>query len=229
MKLSDILAKKRKEDMIGLRNAQKNGTMKEYLRDDLVAAGIDPEQLTFGGNPQLAVGSATTITKNLKGGLSMLATHQTASGALTNVPVEKFLEADIATINVPKCPSCHKPVYKQEETLFENIPWHHDCFRCGLLESKGCKRILRKGEFETHSNIAYCNACFHQLFQIGAARGTVLSTEELSHVHLPPTLNTAEKLASVSSTLEAGLAAEPRMSITERIKALNAKTDRNSS
>ena len=94
MKLSDILAKKRKEDMKGLREAQRKGTMAAYLHDDLIAAGIDPEKLIFGGNPDLAVGGTNTIAKNLNSGLTLLARHEAANGMLSNKPLEQFLDAE---------------------------------------------------------------------------------------------------------------------------------------
>lgn len=153
--------------------------MKEYLRADLVAAGIDPDSLEFGGNAQLAVGSASTISKNLKGGLSTLATHTAANGSLTNKPLEKFLDANIvASSSIPTCPSCQKHVFKAEEILYNSQPWHKDCFRCGLLEKKGCSRHLTQGSYETHHGVAYCTGCFAQLFSLGAARGTVLHETE---------------------------------------------------
>lgn len=153
--------------------------MKEYLHADLIAAGIDPDSLEFGGNAQLAVGSASTISKNLKGGLNTLATHTASNGSLTNKPLEKFLDPNIVAASaIPTCPSCQKHVFKAEEVLFNSQTWHKDCFRCGLLHKKGCERQLTQGGYETHGGVAYCTGCFNQLFTLGAARGTVLHETE---------------------------------------------------
>ena len=61
-KVSQILEKKRRENPIGLITAQRNGTMAEFLADDLKAAGINPASLVFGGKPNLnAVGETKPI------------------------------------------------------------------------------------------------------------------------------------------------------------------------
>jgi len=192
--------------------------MKEYLRADLVAAGIDPDQLEFGGNAQLAVGSASTISKNLKGGLNTLATHTAANGSLTNKPLEKFLDANMvaSSSSIPSCPSCQKHVFKAEEVLFHLQPWHKDCFRCGLLEKgKGCDRPLVQGAYETHSGVAYCTGCFNQLFGLGAARGTVLHETEKGNLLLSN--------HGKSATGEVDVAPETKASVQSRAALWDTK------
>jgi hypothetical protein len=185
--------------------------MAEYLHDDLIAAGINPESVIFGGNPDLAVGSSSTVTKNLSSGLSVIAKHQTANGTLTNKPLEKFLDAnEVAAAPIPKCPYCNKAVYKAEEILFASVPWHKECFLCGGLGDKGCRRILHKGEYEQHSGHPYCTACFTHLFQLGAARGTVLDISEKQNI-------TNKSAAQVDTT------PEPKLSIVQRVAALQNK------
>ena len=44
----NLLIKRKKEtDLLGLQNAKRQGKLKEYLRRDLLAIGIDPNQINF--------------------------------------------------------------------------------------------------------------------------------------------------------------------------------------
>ena len=169
VKISQILEKKKREDPVGLITAQRNGTMADFLADDLKAAGINPASVVFGGNPNLNVGGAQSISKNVKTGL----TDESKPLETVNKTITHAQD-----VEAPKCPSCYKNVYKMDEIMFLEKEWHKDCFKCGLGNSIGCKRPLIKGDYETHANIAYCKACYASNFQLGAARGAVLNIPE---------------------------------------------------
>jgi hypothetical protein len=89
--------------------------------------------------------------------------------------IEKFVDREEhSKLNLPKCHGCRLPVFKPEEILFLDNPWHMNCFKCGLDHGQGCQRLLKKGDYNTQGNVPYCHACFQRLFGLGAARGTVL-------------------------------------------------------
>lgn len=206
MKLSQILLQKKQKDPVGLRNAQKNGSMAEYLRDDLLANGINPESLNFGGNPDLNVGGAQSITRNLKAGLK----DESKPMEIIKQSIDHAHE-----VIAPKCPACSKNVYKMDEILYMEKEWHKDCFICGLKDNEiGCKTLLKKGEYQTHMQIPYCTACFIHNFQLGAARGTVLRAEER------PALLEAHETANPSIAQQVDTT---QLTMKERIAALNAK------
>ena len=182
--------------------------MAEYLREDLLANGINPDSLEFGGNPDLNVGGAMSISKNLKTGLK---------------DESKPLEAVTQTINyaqeveAPKCPGCQKNLYRVDDIIFLENGWHKDCFVCGLGNSIGCKRPLLKGEFETHSNIAYCKACYAHNFQLGAARGALMKTDERSNVlGNNPVKSAADAPCEIESK---------SISVADQIKNFNKKSN----
>ena len=114
-----------------------------------------------------------SITKNLNKGLT------------DESKPREYIETAIGTaqgVYAPKCPSCSKNVHKMEEILFLEKEWHKECFLCGMGGEIGCKAMMKKGEYSTHNKIAYCNACFARNFQLGAARGAILTTAERSDV-----------------------------------------------
>ena len=124
---------------------------------------VEEEDSNTGGEIKLGGAGSSSPSSSLSGGGS-------GSGGVGPKPAAASFNSSLTNC----CPKCGKSVFKMEEIIFANQPWHILCFCCGGNNSDGCQRVLSNGNYTTQGTAPYCNACFSRLFKHGAAIGAVL-------------------------------------------------------
>jgi len=71
-------------------------------------------------------------------------------------------------VNIPapnKCSICQKSVYHTEDIHALGRIWHTACFTCGAPKGDGCGRTLKRGAYNEHDNVPYCQPLSRRIFE----------------------------------------------------------------
>eukprot|EP01123_Difflugia_compressa_P000207 TRINITY_DN10306_c0_g1_i1.p1 TRINITY_DN10306_c0_g1~~TRINITY_DN10306_c0_g1_i1.p1 ORF type:complete len:141 (-),score=24.29 TRINITY_DN10306_c0_g1_i1:100-522(-) len=74
----------------------------------------------------------------------------------------------------PKCPTCNKTVYANEEVRAIDKAWHKRCLKCAK-----CAKVLEPGKLNDRDGNVYCNPCYSA---VAGMKGYGFGVSSESHV-----------------------------------------------
>lgn len=123
----------------------------------------------------LLTGGATSGKSDVRGGARALSVAE--SEAQRKLRLKLAGKISIPVFKQSKCGVCEKTVYKTEEILVDNKPYHkRSCFRCNK-----CKRQLTLGNFAAVNKQLYCKTHYKEMFHEAGGRYEVFGDAGFKH------------------------------------------------